>query len=228
MILSDTSIPYILYQRTKYLRWGNTFLYSVLPLSFVVSVEAYLFKESIKKKYEQDMLSEFETIKDHIPHTCTHVLDIGCGIAGIDIYIHAKTHAHIHLLDKSELQKNVYYGFERKGAYYNSLDLAVDTLSRNGLDKDYIHTQEVTEDTSSIQSPREGYDLVVSLISWGFHYPVSVYIHEVHRTLSPHGVLILDVRTDSGGEEELRKLFTIVPIKNFGKYIRYLCKKNEQ
>jgi SAM-dependent methyltransferase len=52
------------------------------------------------------------------------------------------------------------------------------------------------------------FDLVVSLIAWGFHFPLTVYLDEVLHNLRPGGRIIVDVRTGGEGETALdaRKL----------------------
>src|SRR5690606_38151004 len=61
-------------------------------------------------------------------------------------------------------------------------------------------------------------DSVVSLISWGWHYPVSTYLEPVRSALPPGGRLILHIRPRTGGEEELRRYFRYVgSYRGFGK-----------
>jgi len=50
-------------------------------------------------------------------------------------------------------------------------------------------------------------DLVVSLISWGFHYPVPVYLDQVRALLRPGGRVILDVRKETDGRAQLEARF---------------------
>ena len=60
----------------------------------------------------------------------------------------------------------------------------------------------------------EKFDLVVSLISWGFHYPLSTYLDQVYQKMALGGVLIIDVRkvTMSDPLTELRTKFGDVSI----------------
>ena len=53
----------------------------------------------------------------------------------------------------------------------------------------------------------EALDLVISLISWGFHYPVAVYADQVREILRPGGRVILDVRKGTDGREQLEARF---------------------
>lgn len=67
---------------------------------------------------------------------------------------------------------------------------------------------------------------MLSLISWGFHYPVSTYLDRVRELLSDDGVLILDLRRDTGGLEDLRRAFRQVEIvRSADKFDRVLARK---
>ena len=48
-------------------------------------------------------------------------------------------------------------------------------------------------------------DALISLLSWGHHYPVSVYVDLVKRSLKPGGTVIMDLRHGKGGLDEMVK-----------------------
>jgi hypothetical protein len=94
----------------------------------------------------------------------------------------------------------------------------------NGISKENIHLLEVTEEYK-IDAPPE-MDLVVSLISWGFHYPLSTYLDQVYNLLRTGGHLIIDLRYREGGLEELEKRFSsVTKISEFTKSCRILAIK---
>ena len=68
-------------------------------------------------------------------------------------------------------------------------------------------------------------DVVISIISWGFHYPVSTYLEDVHEALVPGGVAILDIRNGTDGVAALRRRFHVEQIDgpSRGKSHRYLA-----
>ena len=100
---------------------------------------------------------------------------------------------------------SITYGFKARADFYNSLELTRHMLVRNGLPEASLTTIEARDD-NGIDLP-ERVDLVVSLISWGFHYPVATYLERSHELLKPGGKLILDVRKDVGGLEEIDAVF---------------------
>lgn len=225
MLITDKAVPYILLQRTSHFSFvKHSIVNKVFPMSFLAKLESVFFSEKIKESYSKEMEREFLTIKPFISKNTHYILDIGCGVAGYDYYLYNHTGAEIFLLDKTETQSNIYYGFEKKGAYYNSLGIARLLLEQNGVPAQMIHTQEVTNKVE-INHPESGFDLVVSLISWGFHYPVSTYVKMVYDVLKPGGLLIIDIRTNTRGKNELSEFFDLKIISDFKKYQRYLCKK---
>jgi len=233
MQIPDTAIKYILFQRTAYLRFPKKKLYrlakKILFFSIydqLVNVEALIGKERVRTLYELDMQNEYNLIKDYLPVSCTSILDIGCGVAGIDVFIHQhyKNDTRFYLLDKTRTERRVYYGFKQKGAFYNSLSVAKDLLCLNGVPESNIKLLETT-DTNEINI-HEQIDLIISLASWGFHYPVSVYLEKTYELLSDNGKLILDTRKNSDGLELLGNRFKNCEIiSDQRKYFRVLCTK---
>lgn len=155
---------------------------------------------------------EYSAIKDFLPKNAKNILDIGCGVAGIDVLIskHYKNSIGIYLLDKTAIDGNVFYSYEDIGSFYNSLTIAKRLLMLNGVSEKKIYTQEVKSDNKI--DFETSFDLVISLISWGFHYPISIYIDQVFEKMSKGGVLIVDVRKDTEGENLIRKKFGLVQV----------------
>jgi SAM-dependent methyltransferase len=219
--IPDEAVKYILFQRTEYLiyqnnKWLNKIIIRIPFLTYnrMVLFEAWLFSARIKRLFSEDMNREYESIKDNLPESPSTILDIGCGVGGIDImlaqhYAHLGKSVEFYLLDKTELNDKVYYGLEKTASYYNSLKIAHDLLVANGVESNRIHTQEVTGDPIF---PSTQFDLVVSLIWWGFHYPVDTYLNEVYGTLKPGGELIIDIRKGSKGEKLIEEKFARAPI----------------
>jgi SAM-dependent methyltransferase len=227
----DDAVKYILLQRTDYLRFPITPLYRHvlrrLPFNLpvynvVATLEAQLRRTAIKTLYVADMQAEFATIAEYLPDTCSRVLDIGCGVAGIDVLIDrhfADCSADLHLLDKSHVERSVFYMFHERAAFHNSLEIARLLLASNGIQRDRIHLHEASGD-NDIDVPEE-FDLVISLLAWGFHFPVETYINRVAETLNDQGVVILDVRKGTNGMRVLQEHFgQIKCIKDSEKFTR--------
>ncbi|MDP3958359.1 MAG: methyltransferase domain-containing protein [bacterium] len=240
------AVKFILFQRTQYLFFRrNPFmrrLASFLPrrlayaletlftkFDALVSLEARAAKKRIIELFSEEMHREYQELRSHLPERVAAILDVGCGIGGIDAFL-AKHYEHscpaIHLLDRTEMPHKVYYGIEKKASFYNSLALAKKFLVGNGVKEEQIITQEANDDNRISIDGR--FDLVVSLISWGFHYPVSTYLDQVYEKMNPGGVLIIDVRRvpQHDSMEEIRKKFgNLEVIRAAGKHARVVARK---
>jgi SAM-dependent methyltransferase len=166
--------------------------------------------------YKKTLVEDFETLAS-FPRK--RILDIGSGIAGV----HLLLNSDVCLLDKTQTDKDLYYGFHERTSFYSSLKLAEKFLRENGFNHK-IETQEATEDN---QINFEGkFDLVISLISWGFHYPVETYLDKVYDKLEVGGNLIIDVRKGTNGLEVLKNKFGEgYIVKDYKKYLRVRCTK---
>jgi SAM-dependent methyltransferase len=104
------------------------------------------------------------------------------------------------------------------------LDVARRLLTNNGIGRDRIHTAEIGDDGRiPFDCP---IDLVLSLLSWGYHYPISVYLDQVSDLLTPGGTLVVDVRKPSDGEELLHERFpSLTVIYETEKYRRVVGRK---
>jgi hypothetical protein len=165
------------------------------------------------------MKAEYETIKKHLPQNAKTILDIGSGVAGIDVLIskHYKNKISIFLIDKTQVDDKIYYKFNKKGAFYNSLNVSKMILNINGVPLNKIYLQEATKKNEI--NFRKKFDIVISLISWGFHYPVSTYLDKVYTNLNKNGTLILDIRKNTHGMEEIKRKFGNYKIINETKTI---------
>jgi len=127
--------------------------------------------------YAESVEGCFRTIEPHLPECVESIIDIGCGIAGIDVHLkHKYPDAHLTLLDSDGDVSNS--GLSEQGGAGGNRKAAEALLSANGIKVDRwlpIGTKE----------PLHA-DLIVSLLSWGFHYPLSAY--------KAKGLCIADIR----------------------------------
>jgi len=174
-----------------------------------VLLESVVRRKRAKKLFRKSIQRDFNDIAPYLPTNLGEVLDIGCGLGCINILINRhyenKRRPHFFLFDKTSLGGSIYYGWSERGAFYNSLQLAENLLEQNGVQKENITLLEISDD-GHVNSP-EGVDFVISLISWGFHYPVSTYLDWVYSVLRPGGKCILDIRKGTNGENCLQTKF---------------------
>ncbi|XOV82879.1 MAG: hypothetical protein ACFHXK_18730 [bacterium] len=209
----------VLYQRTSLLparKKPNAFVRVLQKLNLLDDGYKEFVREYatakptlIDQDYFQSMGTLAEELLPHIPADTTSILDIGCGIAGLDLFLYKRLKSpKLFLLDKTAVEEKIWYMFKQQGAFYNSLELARENLQTNGVSADAIKCLEAPDD-GCIDLPGKSIDLVVSTISWGFHYPVSTYLASVERILKEDGVLLIDVRKGPGGEADLATSFQV-------------------
>ena len=114
------------------------------------------------------MRLEYSTIKNYLPSGAKTILDIGCGVAGIDILLYRHYSNSVDtllLLDKEGISKEIYYDYHGTSAFYNSLAVAKEFLIANGVPP----TKIIASDVDADGFPKGNvFDIILSLISWGF------------------------------------------------------------
>lgn len=177
----------------------------------------YANSDTFEQDFVDDIKWDLDSIGTHLPEKADSVLDIGCGVAGIDVlFSEYYRQPQLFLLDKTELDR-VWYGFQSTGAFYNSLDVAKFMLTENGIPESNVHLVEAQDDFSINTPEHIRFDLVTSFISWGFHYPVETYLSEVMRVIADDGVLIVDLRYEAD----------MGILKSRFNHVEKICQKNK-
>lgn len=149
--------------------------------------------------YRTRMLIEYEKLKSWLPLECMATLDIGCGLGGIDIELARQAGTGIiHLIDGDGTgqRKN---GLQKSDKPWGRVDLAHDFVLAN------------TSPTVRVRGympwniPALVVDCIISLKSWGHHYPIDTYTDLAQRVLLPGGRIITDIRFGTGGAKFLRR-----------------------
>lgn len=146
-----------------------------------------------QERYIQRVTWEFHQLSPHLPDKIDGLLDIGCGLAGIDVFIaRARPGAVVHLVDGYEMDnKNKKHGYNKQSTPWNDVDSAGKFVRDNCPDTKVVtHYYDRPLDIDKI-------DLIISMWSWGFHYPVSTYLPVALR--HPRAGVVLDIRKRSNG-----------------------------
>lgn len=174
-------------------------------------------------EYETELEKTYNGFKDYLPKDAKNILDIGCGMSWIDVFL-SKHYDHkikIHLADKHGVSPKILSGFathKDEFSHYHNFDYAIELLTINDVPKENI----IQHNLLRKDLPTDEFDIVISLLSWGFHYPISNY----RPNLSKNGIIIVDVRYHTTGMKELQKFGTCLPIYESRKYARMLCRPN--
>ena len=138
-------------------------------------------------------------------------------MAGIDVLLGGHyPGATLHLLDKSGVSPRINAGFNERAddfAHYNDFDAARELLAANG-----ITNPVVCHDMHCDPFPDQMFDVVVSLLSWGFHYPISTYAPRCR------GIMVVDVRKGTDGEAMLAEYGDLKVVHEARKYRRVVVK----
>jgi SAM-dependent methyltransferase len=140
------------------------------------------------------------------------VLDIGSGLGGVDVLLkqyYGNRKVQFYLLDKSGIDKNVYYGLTEDGACYSSAALTKEFLMDNGFSMEQTQVIDISTDAFPVNIQ---FDVIISFISWGFHYSIDTYLKETAQVLSEQGVMLLDIRRSSDAIEKLKCCFSNVQV----------------
>lgn len=141
------------------------------------------------------------------------VLDIGAGMAGYWIHVNdLRPRAfEVDILDFDRVDPLLRYGFRQQETQeaYNASDAVKLFLERNGaggLLGQYFDAANSLEELGD----QPLYQSIISLYSWGFHYPFSTYSNLAAKLLEPGGHLILDVRLSEVSGLEADRRFRIL------------------
>ncbi len=186
---------------------------SVPPRCLPLLREQRTHYTDVGRQYGDELARTFDTFRDYLPVTAEAILDIGSGMAGIDVLLgrHYPV-ATLHLLDKQGVSDRINAGFNACAgdfAHYNDFDAALELLTENG-----VANEVVCHDMHREAFPVEHFDVVVSLLSWGFHYPISTYAPRCR------GTMVVDVRKGTDGEDELAEYGSVIIVHEARKYRR--------
>jgi hypothetical protein len=200
------------------------------PLDLIIppSAKPYIelqrtdYEGDIEKAYSLDMHTLFLNIKPFLPEKPRTFLDIGAGIGGIDAKLsRVYQESTFYLLDRDYIGKGSKVGWhdsDKTFAPYNSFDETRKFMTANGV----AHSQYELVD----RVPAVDFDVVMSFLSWGFHYPVETYLTAVLACMHGHSVLIMDIRKGTNGIDVLSERMNAVEVIGEGKKIyRVICKK---
>lgn len=220
----------ILFQRTQL--DSDTILYKLfdnkvfrrIPFFFNIGfgLRSFANNKLIQQRYLQNMKEDFENIKDYLPSIKNPtIIDIGAGMAGNEIFIneHYKGQLQLLLVDKDQVDENIHFGYASEGSFYSA-----NKLVKTFLEKHKIYPVQLNPEEFFSSDVRA--DIVISLYSWGFHYPISTYLAKVSEILKPGGVLIIDIRKIPDWKNMLPGFNIINIAKQDEKFARVIAKKN--
>ena len=189
----------------------------------------YFQVEDIEKRAEELFQTEIELIKNYLPKKAENIMDIGCGLGIINIFLNKiyNNQPNFFLLDKNRIDKVIKYGFSSDYESYNDLNETRNLLINNDIRPNSINTFDVEKDFKIDTK----IDLVISLKSMGYHYPVDQYLRLFQTCCDENTSFIFDVSEGYYNERQFKKHFESVDIiyeeKSVHSLKRLLCTKFE-
>lgn len=171
-------------------------------------------------EYGIEMERTYKSFVGLLPKKATAILDVGCGMSGIDVHLskHYNHDIKVTLADKDGISDVILSGFassKDEFCHYHNFEYAIKLLCDNGVPRKNIDPL----DLNLYQFPKEPFDIVISLLSWGFHYPINDYYPNVR----PGGVIIADCRKKTPSENMLNERGKCTRVFESSKYYRILC-----
>ena len=189
-------------------------------------VNFFISQKEIENKINDEFLKEFNSIKNYLPKNSKNILDIGCGLGVINIYLndYYSKKTYFTLIDKNYVDKKVAYGFKNNSESYNKLEITKDFLILNGFKTEQL--QLINADEKVVLKNK--YELIISLFSMGYHYSIENYIDIIKKISIKNTKFIFDLSMEYNELNEVKKYFNKVEIiKNDNEvkqnYLRLLC-----
>ena len=183
--------------------------------------------EDIEKRTEELFQKEIELIKNYLPKKVENIMDIGCGLGIINIFLNKiySNQPNFFLLDKNRIDKVIKYGFSLDYESYNDLKETRNLLISNDIKPSSINTFDVEK---NFQINAE-IDLVISLKSMGYHYPIDQYLRLFQSCCNENTSFIFDVSEGYYNKSIFKRHFESVDViyeeKSIHSLKRLLCKK---
>jgi hypothetical protein len=187
----------------------------------------YFQIKDLEKQTEELFFKEIQSITSYLPKNAENIMDIGCGLGIINIYLNEiyNNQPNFFLLDKNRIDKKIKYGFSSDYESYNNLEETRNLLINNDIRPSSINTLDVEKDFKIDAK----IDLVISLKSMGYHYPIDQYLGLFQTCCDENTSFIFDVSEGYYNESLFKKHFESVDIiyveKSIHSLKRLLCTK---
>ena len=187
----------------------------------------YFQVEDIEKRTEELFQKEIELIKNYLPKKAENIMDIGCGLGIINIFLDKiyNNQSNFFLLDKNRIDNVIKYGFSSDYESYNDLKETRNLLINNDINPSSINAFDVEKDFIIDAK----IDLVISLKSMCYHYPIDQYLRLFQTCCNENTSFIFDVSEGYYNESLFKRHFESVNIiyeeKSIHSLKRLFCTK---
>ena len=208
--LNFRSKKLILLQRNELLSKKQKWLRKNFGRLIFSNLFIYFFnKKNIEKKVIETFQSEFNTFKSFLPNKAEHIMDLGCGLGVINIFLNQfyKNNSYFYLLDKNKIDSKIKYGFNKNYESYNKLENTKKIL-KNNINHQFVNFIDVDKKFTI----KSNIDLILSLKSMGYHYPFEIYLQMFRKCCTYNTVFIFDISSKNYHESDFYKYFEVVKV----------------
>lgn len=165
----------------------------------------------ITKKYVQVQCNGEESYTDYsiidkiifIAGVPSMILELGCGLGRGSVLMNQRlkyNNSKFYLLDGDTCTQGQVCGLNHSGRadFYNSLEATRSFCEANGL-SDFV----LLDAEKNWQRALPKFDLVFSLLSIGFHWPLSLYLDKIYSHLLDKAKLIFQMRLTTNEDPAL-------------------------
>lgn len=153
-------------------------------------------------RYRKRIADEYNRLSPYLPSNIRALVDIGCGLGGIDIPICRFHHVEsVHLIDGDGRGQQKQLGYSETVKAWSDVHFAVKMVSANNQNP-HLAINHFYPASLPRKIPC---DCLISMKSWGHHYPISIYLEFVRQSLIFDGTLVVDIRKGTDGAEQLRE-----------------------
>jgi hypothetical protein len=196
-----------------------------LGLDFPLALEVALRRPRIIRRCEADISAEVAYLVELLGEKRSlKIVDIGPGLGIHDAALAERLDVSEMLLIDIEESNAKHHGFAAEGAGYNSLATTKAFIEAQG-------SGTKIETLNPRHTPLENvygrtYDLIMSLLSCGFHYPADTYLDFYRYCLKAgEGRLILDLRRGINHERLLEEFAIVDSIEKGKKHDRVVLQR---
>jgi len=172
--------------------------FNIINILFhALSSKKVFYAYKIETASESNLL--YKLIIEEFPEQDLTILDVGVGIGGYHkkwIREHSNS-STLYLMDNSEFNSRaLLYGHGDSDRYYNSLFLTRNFLNIHDSSKVKVKSIEIKKEYPG-KLPNH-LDLIISFISWGFHYSLEDYWITITQRMSLFtSIILIDIRKNS-------------------------------
>ena len=152
MNLNSKSRKLLLLQRNNLLSEKQKFLRKKFGRMIFTNIFVNFYQNKNIAKVAKDLFQkEIDTFKNFLPGEAENIMDIGCGLGIVDIFLDKiyRNEVNFHLLDKNRIDNKIKYGFSSDYESYNDLNETKRILLNNDIKGSRIYIYDVDKNSKS-------------------------------------------------------------------------------